>query len=97
RRTQSEPADVVVYGLPAWSPYAVFGTMNPILTLISSGLGYLGGYIEALATPCPDTWDMEHHPSYRDAWDRVLPVTRDPYEIMHRFGNEFATNPEYIE
>ena len=66
RRSQAEPADVVVYGLPAWSPYAVFGQMNPILTLISSGLGYLGGYIEALgkrgctvvlATPCPDT----HH------------------------------------
>ena len=106
RRSQAEPADVVVYGLPAWSPYAVFGTMNPILTLISSGLGYLGGYIEALgkpgctvvlATPCPETWDMEHHPSYRDAWDRVLPQTRDPYEIMHRFGDEFATNAGYIE
>ena len=73
RRSQAEPADVVVYGLPAWSPYAIFGQMNPILTLISSGLGYLGGYIEALgkpgctvvlATPCPETWDMEHHPSY---------------------------------
>lgn len=106
RRSQAEPADVVVYGLPAWSPYAVFGGMNPILTLISSGLGYLGGYIEALgkpgctvvlASPCPDTWDMEHHPSYREAWDRVLPETRDPYEIMRRFGDEFATHAGYIE
>lgn len=101
RRSQAEPADVVVYGLPAWSPYAVFGRMNPILTLISSGLGYLGGYIEALgkpgctvvlATPCPETWDMEHHPSYREAWDRVLPVTRDPYEIRRRFETEFVSN-----
>jgi hypothetical protein len=106
RRSQSEPADVVVYGLPAWSPYAVFGQMNPILTLISSGLGYLGGYIEALgkpgctvvlATPCPETWDMEHHPSYIDAWNRVLPQTRDPYEIMARFTDEFATHAGYIE
>jgi hypothetical protein len=106
RRSQAEPADVVVYGLPAWSPYAVFGQMNPILTLISSGLGYLGGYIEALgkpgcdvvlATPCPETWDMEHHPSYRDAWDRVLPQTLDPYEIMRRFETEFATHAGYIE
>ena len=40
---------------------------------------------------------MEHHPSYREAWDRVLPVTRDPYEIMRRFGDEFATNAGYIE
>jgi hypothetical protein len=106
RRSQSEPADVVVYGLPAWSPYAVFGQMNPILTLISSGLGYLGGYIEALgkpgctvvlATPCPETWDMEHHPSYRDAWDRVLPHLRDPYEIMRKHTDEFATHAGYID
>jgi len=106
RRSQAEPADVVVYGLPAWSPYAVFGQMNPILTLISSGLGYLGGHIEALgkqgctvvlATPCPETWDMEHHPSYRDAWDRVLPETRDPYEIMRRYEGEFSTHAGYID
>lgn len=80
--------------------------MNPILTLVSSGLGYLGGYIEALgkpgctvvlATPCPETWDMEHHPSYREAWDRVLPATRDPYEIMRRFEPEFTTHAAYID
>ena len=106
RRSQAEPADVVVYGLPAWSPYAVFGTMNPILTLVSSGMGYLGGYIEALgkpgctvvlASPCPDAWDEEHHPSYRDVWDRVLPVTRDPYEIMSRYTEEFVTHTGYID
>jgi lactate racemase-like protein len=106
RRSQSEPADVVVYGLPAWSPYAVFGRMNPILTLVSSGLGYLGGYIEALgkpgctvilATPCPETWDMEHHPSYKDVWERVLPHTRDPYEIMRRHTEEFTTHGGYID
>jgi Lactate racemase N-terminal domain len=106
RRSQAEPADIVVYGLPAWSPYAVFGTMNPILTLISSGLGYLGGHIEALgkpgctvilATPCPETWDMEHHPSYPEVWRRVLPQTRDPYEITRRFEREFATHAGYIE
>jgi hypothetical protein len=106
RRSQAEPAEVVLYGLPAWSPYAVFGTLNPILTLISSGLGYLGGYIEALgkpgctvilATPARDEWDMEHHPSYRDCWDHVLPNTRDPYEIMARYGDEFATHPGYID
>jgi hypothetical protein len=106
RRSQSEPVDVVAYGLPAWSPYAVFGSMNPILTLVSSGLGYLGGHIEALgkpgctvilASPCPETWDMEHHPSYKDVWDRVLPQTRDPYEIMARYGDEFTSHTGYIE
>ncbi|MDE3096607.1 MAG: DUF2088 domain-containing protein [Chloroflexota bacterium] len=106
RRAQAAPADVVLYGVPAWSPYAVFGTMNPILTLISSGLGYLGGYIEALgkpgctvilATPCPEQWDMEHHPSYPEVWRRVLPATRDPYEIQRRFTDEFATHAGYID
>ncbi len=106
RRSQSEPADIVVYGVPDWSPYAVFGSMNPILTLVSSGLGYLGGYIEALgkpgctvvlATPCRETWDMQHHPAYREAWDRVLPETRDPWQIMERHGEEFVTNAGYID
>ena len=106
RRATGERADVVVYGVPAWSPYAVFASMNPILTLISSGLGYLGGYIEAqgnpgcsviLATPCPDQWDMEHHPAYREVWDRVLPASRDPYEISQRWIEEYATRADYIE
>jgi len=106
RRSQAEPADIVVYGVPAWSPYATFASMNPILTLVSSALGYLGGYIEALgkpgcsviiATPCPEQWDMEHHPSYKEVWDRVLPETRDPYEITERFGEEFASRADYIE
>jgi nickel-dependent lactate racemase len=106
RRAAGEPADVVVYGVPAWSPYAAFATMNPILTLISSGLGYLGGYIEALgkpgcsvilATPCPDEWDAQHHPAYREVWDRVLTQSRDPYEISARWLDEFATRADYIE
>ena len=106
RRAAGERADVILYGVPAWSPYASFASMNPILTLISSGLGYLGGYIEALgkpgcsvilATPCPDGWDMQHHPSYREVWQRVLSTTRDPYEISDGFIDEFATRADYIE
>ena len=106
RRAAGEKADVVLYGVPAWSPYAAFATMNPILTLISSGLGYLGGYIEALgnpgcsvilATPCPDQWDMQHHPAYREVWDRVLPASRDPYEISERWIEDYATRSDYIE
>jgi hypothetical protein len=80
--------------------------MNPLLTLVSSGLGYLGGYIEALgkpgcsvimATPCPDDWDLEHHPAHADVWQRVLPQTRDPYEISERFGDEYAAHAGFIE
>jgi hypothetical protein len=106
RRSEAEPADVVVYGVPAWSPYATFARMNPLLTLVSSGLGYLGGYIEALgkpgcsvimATPCPDDWDLEHHPAHADVWERVLPQTQDPYEISERFGDEYAAHAGFIE
>jgi hypothetical protein len=106
RRSESAPADVIVYGLPDWSPYATFASMNPLLTLVSSGLGYLGGYIEALgkpgcsvimATPCPDRWDAEHHPAHERAWREVLPQTRDPYEITERFEDEYAHDSELID
>jgi hypothetical protein len=101
-----ERADVVLYGVPDWSPYAAFSRMNPILTLISTGLGYLGGMVEAvgkpgctvvMATPCPDEWDDVHHPSYREVWERVLPATRDPFEARARFEPELAARPEYLE
>jgi lactate racemase len=101
-----EPVDVVVYGVPDWSPYAAYSHGNPILDLISTGLGYLGGMIEALgkpgctvvlATPCPDRWDDEHHPSYREVWDDVLSTTRDPFEARERFEPEFARREDYIE
>lgn len=101
-----ERFDVFVYGVPDASPYAVFSHMNPILTLISSGLGYLGGLVEAagrpgctvvMATPVPERWDRVAHPSYPEVWERVLPVTRDPYQIMHRFADAFARRPDYIE
>jgi len=101
-----ERADVVLYGVPDWSPYAAFSRMNPILTLVSTGLGYLGGMVEAvgkpgctvvMATPCLAQWDEVHHPSYREVWERVLPVTRDPFEARARFEPELAARPEYVE
>jgi len=100
-----EKADIVIYGIPNWSPYASFSLMNPLLTLISTGLGYLGGVIEAmgkpgcsviLATPCPDRWDDLHHPSYREVWERVLGRSKDPDEIRDLFEEDFAHRPEYI-
>lgn len=98
--------DVLVYGVPDWSPYAVFSHVNPILTLVSSGLGYLGRLIEAvgkpgctviMATPVFDRWDRTTHPAYPEVWERVLPLTRDPYEIMRSFSEEYAQRPDYIE
>jgi nickel-dependent lactate racemase len=108
RRGATAPArvDVFVYGVADASPYAVFSHVNPILTLISSGLGYLGGLVEAvgtpgctviMATPVPERWDRVAHPSYPEVWERVLPLTRDPYEIMRRFADDYARRPDYIE
>ncbi len=106
RSLSEEKYDVVLYGVPDWSPYAIFSHMNPILTLVSSGLGYLGGTMQALgkpgctvimATPCPERWDDVHHPSYRDVWENVLPECRDPYEIEARYTEQYATNAEYID
>ena len=107
RRDQaSERFDVIVYGVPDDSPYAVFSHVNPILTLISSGLGYLGGLVEAIgkpgctvimATPVPERWDRVAHPSYPDVWERVLGTTRDPYDIMRRFADDYARRPDYVD
>jgi hypothetical protein len=106
RELLEERTDVVLYGVPDWSPYAAFSHTNPILTLVSTGLGYLGGMIEAigkpgctviLATPCPDRWDDRHHPSYHEVWERVIPVTRDPYEARELFEPELARREDYIE
>jgi hypothetical protein len=101
-----ERTDVVLYGVPDWSPYAAYSFTNPLLTLVSTGLGYLGGMIEALgapgctvvlATPCPDRWDDEHHPSYREVWERVLPATRDPWEARERYEPELAARQDLID
>ncbi|WP_202320676.1 lactate racemase domain-containing protein [Archaeoglobus neptunius] len=99
-----EKVDVVCYGVPEWSPYAAFSKMNPVLTLLSTGLGYLGGVVEGLgkkgcdvilATPCPDQWDRTAHAPYPEIWE-ILGDLRDPYEIMERYENHFASHTEYI-
>jgi hypothetical protein len=105
REIIKEKADIVLYGIPNWSPYAAFSVMNPILTLLSTGLGYFGGVIEAmgkpgcsviLVSPCPDQWNHTHHPTHKEIWDRILPNYKDPYEIADIFEDDFANRPEYI-
>ena len=81
RAAAPDPCDILVYGVPDSSPYAIWASVNPILTLISMGLGYLGGMIDAAGKPgctvvmaaaARDAWDRVHHPSYPDVWERVL-------------------------
>jgi Lactate racemase N-terminal domain len=106
RAAAPEPVDILVYGVPDSSPYAIWASLNPILTLISMGLGYLGGMIDAAGKPgCTvvmaaavrEAWDRVHHPSYPDVWERVLPQTRDPYEINARFEHAFARHEGHID
>jgi lactate racemase len=98
--------DALLYGVPNWSPYAIYASMNPILTLISSGLGYMGGSVAALgkqgcsvimATPCPDAWDHVHHASYPSVWSDVLSHTRDPYTIQRDYAEQYVNNGPLVE
>lgn len=98
--------DVLLYSVPNFSPYAINSFMNPILTLISSGLGYLGGAAQAvgkpgcsviLVTPCPNRWDTVFHASYPEVWEKVLSETLDPYEIERKYAEKYATHEGYIE
>lgn len=100
-----EKYDCIIYGVPSYSPYATFSKMNPILTLFSTGLGYLGGINEKigklgcttiLVTPCPDEWDEVHHYAYREVWDRVIGYTKDPWVMRDLFEEDFANREEYI-
>jgi len=106
RALSTEKFDVLLYGIPDWSPYAAFSFTNPLLTLISSGLGYLAGAVQAVGkpgcsvimiTPCPNRWDRVHHASYPDVWENVLSKTLDPDEIHSKYVEPFATHPGYIE
>jgi len=106
RGAAPQPVDILVYGVPDTSPYAIWAQVNPILTLISMGLGYLGGMIDAAGKPgCTvimaaavrESWDRVHHPSYRDVWEQVLPETRDPYEITARYEDAFARHPAHVD
>jgi hypothetical protein len=106
RELLADKADIVVYGVPDWSPYAAYSFMNPLLTLLSTGLGYLGGVISALgkpgcsvvlATPCPDRWDEVHHPSYREVWDRILPASGGDPHVALEFADEIGQRADYLE
>ena len=105
RDIAKEPVDIIVYGIPDWSPYAAFSHNNPLLDLISTGLGYLGGMIQAagkkgctvvLVTPCKNRWDRQHHASYPEVWDTVLSATRDPDEARLTYEPQFARRDDYI-
>jgi hypothetical protein len=47
--------------------------------------------------PCSDIFDADHHPSYIEFFNRLLPETRDAYTLEQKYQDEFAYNPSYVE
>lgn len=99
--------DILVVGIPYISPYSVNSILNPLLVQVMA-LGYLHNFYRGkpllkkggalvIAHPCHDDWDHEYHPSYIEFFNRLLPETRDAFELRERYEREFAENPSYVE
>jgi lactate racemase len=100
-------SDIVIFPIPFVSPYSINSIMNPILVQVM-GLGYFHQFYRGkpvlkkggaliLCHPCHDEFDHKFHPSYIEFFNRLLPETRDSHKLMHKYEEEFARNPSYIE
>ena len=99
--------DILIVGVPYISPYNVNSILNPLLVQVM-GPGYFfnlfrgkpllrKGGVLILCHPCYDEFDAEIHPSYIEFFHRLLPETRDAFELREKYEEEFATNPSYIQ
>lgn len=100
-------ADIMITGIPYISPYNVNSVLNPLLVQVMA-LGYFfnmnrgvpvvkeGGTL-ILCHPCYDDFDPNHHPSYIEFFNRLLPETRDAMELHRKYEREFAENPSYVD
>ncbi len=94
-------ADILIVGIPYISPYNVNSkALNPLLVQVQA-LGYFyhmyrkrsllkDGGVLIIAHPCSDRFDADHHPSYIEFFNRLLPQTRDAYELERKYQDEFA-------
>lgn len=100
-------SDIVICGVPFISPYNVNSILNPLLVQVM-GLGYFHNFYRGkpllrkggaliLTHPCYDSFDHQHHPSYIEFFNRLLPETRDAEVLRRKYEEEFAHNPSYIE
>jgi hypothetical protein len=100
-------ADILICGIPFVSPYNVNSILNPLLVQVMA-LGYFHnmyrgkpvlkkGGVMIITHPCYDEFDPNHHPSYIEFFNRLLPETRDAMKLRHKYEEEFAHNPSYIE
>jgi hypothetical protein len=98
-------SDIVVMGLPYLCPYNVNSIMNPILAWVTTvGYGfnlYRGkplvrkGGVLIFTHQLYNRWNRDHHPSYVEFFERVLPETRDPATLESKYEAEFAHNEQY--
>jgi hypothetical protein len=99
-------SDVVVYGIPFVSPYNVNSILNPVLVQVMA-LGYFHNMYRGMPVvrkngvliithPLYDEFDPLHHPSYIEFFNRLLPETRDAFELERKYEAEFAHDPDYI-
>ncbi|MBM3213297.1 DUF2088 domain-containing protein [Candidatus Poribacteria bacterium] len=99
--------DILIAGTPYLGPYNVNSILNPLLVHCLM-LGYMfnmyrnkplvrEGGVLILAHPMEYKFHAEHHPSYIELFERVLPETRDPQTIYERYEPELAANPKYLE
>ena len=99
-------SDIAIFGVPYISPYNVNSILNPLLLQVM-GLGYFfnlnrgiplvkKGGVLILCHPAYDEFDPEHHPSYIEFFNRLLPETRDAMVLEHKYEREFAKNPSYV-
>jgi hypothetical protein len=100
-------SDIVIFPIPYVSPYSINSILNPILVQVM-GLGYFHQFYRGkpvlrkggaliLCHPCLDEFDHKFHPSYIEFFNRLLPETRDSHTLQHKYEEEFARNPSYIE
>jgi hypothetical protein len=99
-------SDVVVYGIPFISPYNVNSILNPLLVQVMA-LGYFHNMyrympvvkkrgVLIITHPLYHEFDPLLHPSYIEFFHRLLPETRDSFELQGKYEAEFAHNPDYI-
>jgi hypothetical protein len=95
-----EQADILVFGLPDLSPYAVGARLNPVLVL-SDVLGYIfnffynkplvkKGGVVIILNPIYEVFHPEYHVSYERFYKEALAETSDPFELQERFQEKFA-------
>jgi hypothetical protein len=103
----SGQCDILITGIPDISPYNVYSILNPLLVQVMA-LGYhfnfyrgkpllKKGGVMIINHPCYDQFDHNHHPSYIEFFNRLLPETRDADTLRDKYEREFAENPSYIE